>query len=210
VQLGVAPYYRVIDWQYGVSSSGRPLRLAVAPEAGFRFTYLRGEIDVHHGPTVDQNESWVEPLIGSRFTLDLADRWTLAAEANVGGFGVGSDFAWNAQALLGYRTILLGRETTFALAIARCTRTTTTTTSNGTRPYVDADRVAARRKRQLALAGEQHLPGFMFLAADPGVLAVRAEAPVRSGLAAGARQVFVAAGPAVFGPSARLEVGRGH
>jgi hypothetical protein len=115
VQLGVAPYYRVIDWQYGVSSSGQPLRLAVAPEAGFRFTYLRAELDVQRGPTVDQNESWVEPLIGSRFGVDLADHWTLAAEANIGGFGVGSDFAWNAQAFLGYQTILLGRETTFAL-----------------------------------------------------------------------------------------------
>ena len=45
-QLGVAPYYRVVDWQYGVSSSGRPLRLFVAPEAGFRFSYLRAELEV--------------------------------------------------------------------------------------------------------------------------------------------------------------------
>jgi hypothetical protein len=115
VQLGVAPYYRVLDWQYGVSSSGQPLRLAVAPEAGFRFTYLRAELDVQRGPTVDQSESWVEPLIGSRFGVDLTDHWTLAAEANIGGFGVGSDLAWNAQAFLGYQTILFGRETAFAL-----------------------------------------------------------------------------------------------
>jgi hypothetical protein len=46
----------------------------------------------------------------------------------------------------------------------------------------------------------------MFLAADQGVLAVGAEPPVGSWLASGAGQVIVAAGPAVFGPSARLEV----
>jgi hypothetical protein len=46
----------------------------------------------------------------------------------------------------------------------------------------------------------------MLLAADQGVLAVRAERSVGSGLSAGAGQAVVAAGPAVFGPSARLEV----
>jgi hypothetical protein len=115
VQLGVAPYYRVVDWQYGVSSSGQPLRLFVAPEAGFRFTYLRTELDLHPGPTVDGSESWVDPLIGSGIGLDLSDHWTLVGEANVGGFGVGSDFAWNAQAFLGYKTTLFGRPTTFAI-----------------------------------------------------------------------------------------------
>ena len=116
VQLGVAPYYRVVDWTYRESASGQPLRLVVEPEAGLRLTYLRAELDVRHGgPTVDQSESWVDPLVGSRFTVDLADHWAIAAEANVGGFGVGSDFAWNAQAFLGYRTTLLGHPTTFAI-----------------------------------------------------------------------------------------------
>jgi hypothetical protein len=64
----------------------------------------------------------------------------------------------------------------------------------------------ARREPQLALAGEQHVPGFMLLAADQGVLAVGAALSIGSGLAAGAAQAVVAAGPAVFGPSARLEV----
>ncbi len=116
VQLGVAPYYRLVDWTYRESASGQPLRLVVEPEAGFRVTYLRAELDVRHGgPSVDQSESWVDPLIGSRFGLDLSDHWTIAAEADVGGFGVGSDFAWNAQGFLGYKTTLFGRPTTFAL-----------------------------------------------------------------------------------------------
>ena len=66
-------------------------------------------------PDRDQSESWVEPLVGARIGLDLTDRFAIAGEANVGGFGVGSDLAWNAQAFLGYRTILFGRQTTFAI-----------------------------------------------------------------------------------------------
>jgi hypothetical protein len=87
----------------------------VEPEAGFRYTYLRTELEIRGGRTVDGNENWVDPLVGSRIGLDLSDRWVLFGETNVGGFGVGSDFTWNAQAFVGYHTALFGRPTTFAL-----------------------------------------------------------------------------------------------
>jgi hypothetical protein len=111
-QFTIMPFYRLVDWQYGTSSSGRPLHLTLSPEAGFRITYLRTEIELHPGQTVDGSESWVDPLIGSRIGLDLSDRWAIAGEGNFGGFGVGSDFTWNAQAFVGYRTTLFGRPTT--------------------------------------------------------------------------------------------------
>jgi hypothetical protein len=114
-QLAVGPYYRLIEWQYGTSPSGRPLLLVVAPEAGFWLTYMRTEIEVRGGPTVDGSETWVDPLIGSRIRLGLSDRFGIAAEVNFGGFGVGSDFTWNLQAFVGYRTTLFGHDTTFAL-----------------------------------------------------------------------------------------------
>jgi len=114
-QLAVLPYYRLVEWRYGASAAGRPLRLVVAPEVGFRFTYMRTELDVEGGPTAEVSESWVDPLIGARLGLDLTDRWAISGEADVGGFGVGADFTWNVQAALGYRTRLFGRETTFAL-----------------------------------------------------------------------------------------------
>jgi hypothetical protein len=114
-QLGVLPNYRLVEWQYGVSSSGAPLRLVVAPEAGFRYTYMRTELEVRGGPTVDSSESWVDPLLGARIGLDLTDRWLIAGEGNFGGFGVGTDFTWNAQAYVGYETSLFGRPTTFWL-----------------------------------------------------------------------------------------------
>ena len=65
-------------------------------------------------PSVDDSESWVDPLIGSRFGIDLSVRWNLTAETNVGGFGVGSDLAWNVQGFVGYRTSLFGMPTTLA------------------------------------------------------------------------------------------------
>jgi hypothetical protein len=72
--------------------------------------------------------------------------------------------------------------------------------------HVDAHHVAAWREPQLALAGEQHVPGLVLLPADQGMLAVGAEPSVGSWLASGAGQAFVGAGSAVLGPSTRLEV----
>jgi hypothetical protein len=111
-QLAVLPFYRLVEWQYGTSSSGRPLRLVVAPEAGFRYTYMRTELEVRGGRAVDGSESWVDPLIGSRIGLELTDRFAIIGEGNLGGFGVGSDFTWNAQAYVGYQFSVLGRPTT--------------------------------------------------------------------------------------------------
>jgi hypothetical protein len=111
-QFAILPFYRLVEWQYGTSSSGRPLRLVVAPEAGLRFTYMRTELEVRRGRTVDSSESWVDPLIGSRIGLELTDRWGIIGEGNLGGFEVGSDFTWNAQAYVGYEFSLFGRPTT--------------------------------------------------------------------------------------------------
>ena len=50
------------------------------------------------------------------------------------------------------------------------------------RAYVDPDHLVARRKSQLALAGEQHVPRLVLLMADQDVLAIGAEPAVGSGL----------------------------
>ncbi len=71
--------------------------------------------------------------------------------------------------------------------------------------HVDADHVAARRKPQLPMAGEQHVPGLVLLPTDQGVLALGV-LPIGSGRPSGAGEPLVSAGPTVFGPSARLKV----
>ena len=74
------------------------------------------------------------------------------------------------------------------------------------RTDIDPDHMPAWRQPQLALAGEQHVPRLVLLPADQGVLVVGAAVSVDPWLASGAGQVVVAAGSAVFGPSARLKM----
>lgn len=75
--------------------------------AGARFYSLDTQVEVTIGgvpqPDLDAHRDWVDPILGLRFEPGLAERWTLSARADVGGFGVGSDFAWNATAVAGYR-----------------------------------------------------------------------------------------------------------
>ena len=54
-------------------------------------------------PELDADKDWVDPILGLRFEPALPDRWTLSARIDVGGFGLGSDFAWNASLVAGYR-----------------------------------------------------------------------------------------------------------
>jgi outer membrane autotransporter protein len=46
-------------------------------------------------------DSWVDPLIGLRGRFNLNKAFYLTAETDVGGFGVGSDIAWQGYAALG-------------------------------------------------------------------------------------------------------------
>lgn len=47
------------------------------------------------------DEWWIDPIVGARAQINLT-RWLfLAAQGDVGGFGVGSQITWNAQATVG-------------------------------------------------------------------------------------------------------------
>ena len=71
--------------------------------AGARYYSLDTDVDPSVGGSFGNDHSWVDPIVGVRYRQDLGEHWTFRARADVGGFGVGSDFAWNASALFGYR-----------------------------------------------------------------------------------------------------------
>ena len=58
-----------------------------------------------HGINRSGSESiyWVDPIIVMRFNDLLESKWILNFRGDIGGFGIGSKFAWQAQANVGYR-----------------------------------------------------------------------------------------------------------
>jgi hypothetical protein len=52
--------------------------------------------------TASGTASWVDPLVGLRLRHQFAPGWNFVASGDVGGFGVGSKFSWQALAALNY------------------------------------------------------------------------------------------------------------
>lgn len=51
--------------------------------------------------TVARTDDWFDPYIGLRGRYNLSDKFYLTAKGDIGGFGVGSDLSWTAEAALG-------------------------------------------------------------------------------------------------------------
>ena len=50
-----------------------------------------------------QDASWVDPLIGLQYNVPFADRWRFNLRGDIGGFGVGSDFSYQALVNVGWQ-----------------------------------------------------------------------------------------------------------
>jgi opacity protein-like surface antigen len=49
------------------------------------------------------SESWVDPVVGLLGTFPITEKWEWDLRADIGGFGVGSDFAWQAMGTLRWK-----------------------------------------------------------------------------------------------------------
>jgi hypothetical protein len=69
--------------------------------AGARYVSLATDVSVS-GPLADRQadvtKEWVDPVVGLQMRTPLGRGWSFVGRADIGGFGVGSDFAWQAVA----------------------------------------------------------------------------------------------------------------
>jgi hypothetical protein len=80
---------------------------------GGRLNNIAAEIDARRyvpgigNPTEPISESiaktWFDPILITRLTTDINGNWLFQFRGDAGGFGIGSDFAWQLQAYAGYR-----------------------------------------------------------------------------------------------------------
>lgn len=64
--------------------------------AGARVWHLDYTMNQIGGPSlIDEQETWIDPVVGGRMLLDLPHGFGVEVRGDVGGFGVGSEFAWN-------------------------------------------------------------------------------------------------------------------
>lgn len=77
---------------------------------GVRFWRIANDITVtashpstgRHTASYSEDFGWVDPLVGTRVFVPLTDNWSFQSEADIGGFGVGSDITWSMLASATY------------------------------------------------------------------------------------------------------------
>ncbi len=71
---------------------------------GARWNVLQGKLDFK-GPlllgTFEQTKQWVDPIVGLKLKQRLGGRLNFTLQADIGGFGAGSDFAWQLFPVIG-------------------------------------------------------------------------------------------------------------
>lgn len=98
----LAVAYRVWDIPLqGEESDDRVL--TIEPAVGVRYTFLSVEVDTQTLGDADGDKDWWDPYIGGRATLKISEKLSWRSHGSVGGFGVGSDFAWSAGTFLDWQ-----------------------------------------------------------------------------------------------------------
>ncbi len=102
--LSAGAFWRVYEMPLdGETVFGGQQLFAFEPIVGLRWTQLKVDFMFDRW-SESRKLQWTDPFVGARIHTDLNDRWNLFAEADIGGFGAGTDFSAQGQAYLGYRT----------------------------------------------------------------------------------------------------------
>jgi hypothetical protein len=97
--------YRLID-----TTTDRVPGLTLDVYGGGRYTFLELDLAPRDAPALTQSKDWVDPIVGGRLGVHFSEHVFLLFAGDVGGFGVGSDFAWSIMGLFGYRWQAAGLE----------------------------------------------------------------------------------------------------
>lgn len=95
--------YRLGTWGLSDKTVKATPSVTVNAFAGARYTYLDISLDLKGIADAEGDKQWLEPIVGTRAIFDLTNQWAISLEGSIGGFGIGSDIAWNTWALIGYR-----------------------------------------------------------------------------------------------------------
>jgi hypothetical protein len=93
-------FYRAGKWS--IDEKQKRL-LTVDILGGGRYWYLSADLDTSSAIDRSKTNSWVDPFIGARLTVDITEKVIFNVRGDIGGFSVGSDFSWNALGVFGYR-----------------------------------------------------------------------------------------------------------
>jgi len=91
IELDVEASMAILEGGLGYRITSQPFPKAFV---GFRYIGVDAEIDSPIGAAETDFDSIVDPIIGIYHKHQFTDQWGLRFLADIGGFGVGTDFSW--------------------------------------------------------------------------------------------------------------------
>lgn len=94
-----AGLYRIVPFME-VGLGGRLTNLSTDIDAR---RYIIGIGNPTEAVTAGGSKTWMDPIIITRLSADIQQKWLFQFRGDIGGFGIGSDLTWQLQAYAGYR-----------------------------------------------------------------------------------------------------------
>jgi hypothetical protein len=99
-----------LDFTSILAEAGGYYRIGNGPHTfdflgGVRYTKLEPDITfiAPPAPKLSKTEDWVDPIVGLRYAYNFNEKWKLNLRGDIGGFGAGCDFTWNAIGLIQFQ-----------------------------------------------------------------------------------------------------------
>jgi hypothetical protein len=100
--------YRAFEWEPEGSAGRNPRSLTFDAYAGGRYSGIELKLSPAALSDVSRSEDWIDPIIGGRFIIPMAEHWHMAINGDIGGFGVESDLTWSMTTVFCYDFTLFG------------------------------------------------------------------------------------------------------
>jgi len=89
--------FGISGWSLELSGTWQPASIDyLTLLAGARQVTLDVNLDLTPGTSIGRKKAWLDPIVGLKVEYPFADKWTLFARADFGGFGAGSELMTNA------------------------------------------------------------------------------------------------------------------
>jgi hypothetical protein len=102
IVLDAGVSYRLGEWIPAGEAEHNLRNTSLDLYAGVRYTSYEVEFQPDGLSTREQSGDLFDPVIGLRFEKPINEKWHFNSNADIGGFGIGSDFAWAITGVLGY------------------------------------------------------------------------------------------------------------
>ncbi len=109
--------YRLGDWLPEGSAAENSNDMTLDLYAGGRYNGIELTLNPLNEPARSGDQHWVDPVIGLKFVAPLSRSWHAELNGDIGGFGVESDFAWSATAVLGYDFTMFNAPSSFLFGV---------------------------------------------------------------------------------------------